>query len=129
MSRNRATAKAAGSKSERLVAERIELGLDDDRIERRRLTGAKDRGDIAGVRTLTGERVVIEVKDTSKIQIGPYLNEAEVERGNDDAAVGLVVAKRVGYGDKNVGKWVCLMTLDDLIVLLGGTRPDDTTTE
>lgn len=124
MPRNRDTAKKAGSRSERLVAERLSAGLGDDRIERRRLSGSKDRGDIAGVRTLTGERVVVEVKDTAKIQVGPFLNEAEAERGNDDAAVGLVVAKRYGFGDKNVGQWVVLMTLDDLISLLGGERPE-----
>lgn len=123
MTRNRTTAKKAGSKSERLVAERLALGLDDDRIERRRLAGTKDRGDVASVRLPTGERVVVEVKDTSKIQIGPFLNEARVERENDAAAVGVVVAKRVGFGDKNVGRWVVLMELDDLIVLLGGERP------
>lgn len=125
MARNRTTAKKAGSRSERLVSERLALGLGDDRIERRRLAGSKDRGDVGGVRTVMGERVVVEVKDTSKIEIGPFLNEAEVERGNDDAAVGVVVAKRRGFGDKNVGQWVVLMTLDDLIVLLGGERMED----
>lgn len=123
--RSRATAKKAGTEAETQVTARLAAGLGDDRIERRRLGGANDKGDIAGVRTVLGERVVVEVKNTARIDIGPFLNEAEVERGNDDAHVGLVVAKRVGYGNTRVGEWVCLMTLDNLIRLLGGTPPEE----
>ncbi len=124
MARNRESAKAAGRKTERMVKERLVAGLSDDRIERRRQSGAKDRGDIAGVRTVLGEKVVVEVKDTAKYAVGPWLNEAEVERGNDDAHVGVVAAKRHGYGDKRVGEWPVIMTLDNFIRLLGGTPPE-----
>ena len=73
--------------------------LDDDRIDRRVKTGAKDRGDIAGVR-LRGERVVIECKDYGgRHKLPEWLDEAETERGNDDAAYGVVFWKRRGVSD------------------------------
>ena len=92
----------------------------DDRIDRRVKTGAKDRGDIAALRA-HGQRVVVECKDVRSILVGPYLHEAEIERGNDDALAGLVVCKRTGKGD--LADAVVLMTLRDLVALLTGTRP------
>lgn len=50
MNRNRASAKKAGTAFETLVAGFLAERLGDDRIERRTKNGAKDRGDIAGVR-------------------------------------------------------------------------------
>jgi hypothetical protein len=75
MTRNRASAKAAGSRTERRVADYIADKMDDDRIDRRVKTGAKDRGDIGGVRSATGERVVVEVKDTTRVTLGTWMNE------------------------------------------------------
>jgi hypothetical protein len=125
MTRNRASAKAAGSRTERRVADYIADQMDDDRIDRRVKTGSKDRGDIGGVRSATGERVVVEVKDTTRVTLGTWMNEVLAEKGNDDAPIGVVVHKRVGYGDKKIGGWYVTTTLDDLIRLLGG--PSDGT--
>jgi len=125
MARNRASARDAGSRTERLAAEYIADQMDDDRIERRVRNGNKDRGDIGGVRTATGERVVVEVKDTSRLALGSWVGEMQVEKGNDDAPVGVVIHKRVGYGEKNIGGWYVTTTLDDFIRLLGG--PSDGT--
>jgi hypothetical protein len=121
MTRTRASAKSAGTRMETTVARYLAEHV-DDRIERRRLSGGKDRGDLSGVRC-HGQRVVIEVKDTAVVALGPWLNEAEVERGNDDALAGVVVAKRRGLGDP--GSQLCVMTLRDLAALLCGVRPDD----
>lgn len=121
MARSRASAKAAGTCHETSIATYLADRLDDDRIERRTRNGAKDRGDIAGVRHL-GQRVVIEAKDYGgRYQVGPWLTEAEVERGNDDAGVGMVVAKRRGTTDP--ADQVVIMTLGDLAALLTGERP------
>ena len=68
MSRTRASAKAAGTRFERLVADYLAQHV-DDRIDRRVKTGAKDRGDIAGVRHMGG-RVVLECKDTTRVSRG-----------------------------------------------------------
>lgn len=121
MSRSRQSAKAAGTRHESLIAGYLREHL-DDRIERRARSGAKDRGDISGVRHM-GQRVVIEAKDYGgQVKVGPWLNEAEIERGNDDAGVGLVVAKRRGTTDP--GEQVVLMTVADLVSLMTGERPD-----
>lgn len=94
----------------------------DDRIDRRVKTGAKDKGDIGGLR-VHGQRVVIEVKNTAKQNLGPHLNEAEVERINDEALAGIVIQKRHGIGA--MGKQLVVLTLDDLIAIITGTRPTD----
>ena len=119
MSRNRASAKAAGARFEQAVADYLAREV-DDRIERRVKHGANDRGDISGVRMMTGERLVVEVKDYGGVyHVGEWLREAETERGNDDAAVGVVVAKRRGKSDP--GESVVFMTLEAFARLVGGT--------
>ena len=121
MTRTRASAKAAGARFERLVADYLRDHV-DDRIDRRVKTGAKDRGDIAGLRHM-GSRIVVECKDVTRWAPGSWLAEAEIERGNDNAAAGLVVAKR--RGNAAPGDQVVLMTLADLVALLTGERPGE----
>lgn len=117
MTRNRASAKAAGARFERLIADHLAEHV-DDRIDRRVKTGANDKGDIAGLR-VHGQRVAIECKDYGgRIQPGPWLNEAETERGNDGALAGLVVAKRRGTTDP--GDQIVLCTVRDLIAIVTG---------
>ena len=99
MGRTRRSAKQAGASFERLMADYFALALDDDRIDRRVKTGAKDRGDIAGLR-MRGKRVVVECKDYGgRHRLPEWLDEAETERGNDDAAYGVVAWKRRGTTD------------------------------
>ena len=118
MTRSRATARKAGASFERLVADYLR-DVVDDRIDRRAKTGAKDRGDIGGVRIWT-QRVVLECKDVSKIALSQWAAEAEAERGNDDALAGVVVHKRRGKG-RAADQWVT-MTLGDFASLLKGNR-------
>ena len=123
MTRNRKSAKTAGTRFETAIATYLATELDDDRIERRRLGGRFDRGDIAGIRH-HGQRLVIEVKDYGgQIKAGPWVEEAHTEAGNDDALAGLVIAKR--RGTTNPGAAYVLMTVNDLIALLTGHRPDN----
>lgn len=119
MTRNRASAKAAGARFERSIADSLAQHV-DDRIDRRVKTGSKDRGDIGGLRH-KGARVVIECKDTAKLALGTWVNEAEVERGNDDALIALIAHKRRGHGDPLDQYVTC--TLRDLVALLTGERP------
>ncbi len=122
MTRNRTSAKAAGARLERELADYLAAALADDRIDRRVKTGAKDRGDVAGVR-VHGQRLVIECKDYGgRIKAAEWVAEAHVEMGNDDALAGIVVAKRRGTTDPGA-QWV-LMTVNDLIALMTGERPD-----
>lgn len=124
MSRTRASAKAAGARFERQIADALAAHV-DDRIDRRVKTGAKDRGDIGGVRAVLGGRVVIECKDVARTDLGGWTREAETERGNDDAIAGVVIHKRRGTTDP-LEQYVA-MTVADLIAILTGTRPEETT--
>src|SRR5215213_1939100 len=120
MTRSRASAKKAGTAFETLIANYLAATV-DDRIERRTKNGSKDRGDISGVRHM-GERVVVEVKDFGgQLRIGEWLTEVDVERLNDDAVSGFVVAKR--RGTTNPADQIVLLTLGDLVALFTGERP------
>jgi hypothetical protein len=117
--RTRSSAKKAGATFERVVADYLANTV-DDRIDRRVRTGARDCGDIAGLRA-HGQHVAIECKNTRAWTPGEWLREAEKERVNDSALAGVVVAKRHGSADP--GEQVVLMTLADFAALLTGVRP------
>src|SRR5690606_4224698 len=68
MTRSRASARAAGQRFESDIVGYLNTHI-DDRIERRRLNGKSDRGDVTGLK-VHGLRTVIECKDHSgKYQI------------------------------------------------------------
>jgi hypothetical protein len=79
--------------------------------ERRTLSGAKDRGDIAG---LPG--VVIEVKNCARQELAAWVTEAEIERDNDHASLGVVWHKR--RGTTNPGRWFVTMSGAQFAALL-----------
>lgn len=119
MARSRASARAAGTRTERVVADYLAKELENDAIDRRPKTGAKDRGDIGGVR-VHSQRMVVEVKDCARQELPKWTDEAHTEAGHDDALVGVVVAKRRGTTDP--GQYWVHMTLDDLLALMTGQR-------
>lgn len=122
MARSRVSAKAAGARFEREIADCLSYYV-DDRIDRRVKTGAKDKGDIGGVR-MHGQRVVFELKNVTNTNLAGWMREAEDERGNDDALFGAVIHKRHGKGDP-LDQWVT-MTVRELIAVLTGHRiPED----
>jgi hypothetical protein len=118
MTRTNASAKKAGSSFERSTADYL-AAVVDDRIDRRVKTGAKDRGDVGGVR-IHGKRVVLECKNTAKTNLAGWAAETETERGNDDALAGVIIHKRHGKADP-AEQWVT-MTLADFAALLTGDR-------
>jgi hypothetical protein len=120
MTRNRASAKAAGAKFERLIADGLAEALQDTRIDRRVKTGSKDRGDIANVR-LGEHKIVIECKDRGgQFFASEWVGEAEAERFNDKALAGIVIAKRKGTTDP-MEQYV-VTTVSELVALLRGDR-------
>lgn len=121
MTRNRASAKKAGTTFERQVADYLAQHV-DDRIDRRAKTGSKDRGDIAGVR-IWGQRLVLECKNTTRLNLAGWMNQAEIERGNDDALAGLVIHKR--HGNNQPGDQWVTTTLRELTAMLNGYREED----
>ena len=60
--------------------------------DRAPLTGNKDRGDISGTPGL-----VWECKNAKTIKLSEWLKEAETERANAEADLGILVVKRRGY--------------------------------
>jgi hypothetical protein len=120
MTRNRSSAKSAGTAHELNIAKYLSQHV-DDRIERRVKHGAKDTGDIGGLKVL-GNRVVIEAKDYGgRINVSEWLREAEVEAGHDGAIGGIVVAKK--RGTTNPGEQVVLMEMSVFVALITGERP------
>lgn len=117
MGRSRKSAKSAGSRFERQIADWLAEALDDDRIDRMVRRGAQDRGDIAGVRC-HGRPVAIEVKNVIRSNLPEWVSEAHTEAGNGDCLAGVVVAKRHGVGDPG-SQWVH-MELRDLVALITG---------
>jgi hypothetical protein len=107
-----------GTSFESSIAKGLATALDDDRIERRARTGAKDKGDVAGVR-LGGRRIVLECKNeaTGKVfKLPEWVLEAQEEARNDKALVGLVVHKRSGTTDP-LHQWVTC-TVGDLVAII-----------
>jgi hypothetical protein len=119
MSRTRASARQAGARFERVIADALAHHI-DDRIDRRVKTGNKDRGDIGGVR-IHGQRVVIECKDVATTALPAWTREAQLEAGNDDALVGVVIHKRRGTSDP-LDQFVT-MTVADFAALISGQHP------
>lgn len=66
--------------------------------ERRALNGSLDRGDIAGV-----AGVMIEAKNCKAITIPAWIDEAQAQKANSGAAVGIVWWKRRGKTDPGQG--------------------------
>lgn len=120
--RTRSSAKAAGARFEREIADWLAANL-DDRIDRRVKTGAADKGDLGGIR-VHGKRVVAELKNRRDWRPGEWLRETDKERANDNALAGFVVAKRHGTADP--GQQIVLMTLADLVAIITGARTEET---
>ena len=119
MTRSRASAKAAGTRFERLIADWLRDNVSEF-IDRRAKTGNRDKGDLGGIRA-HGQEVVAELKDHARFDLAGWINQADVERGNADALAGVVIFKRRGTADP--GDQYALMTVRDLAALLTGRRP------
>lgn len=119
MTRSRKTAREAGTKFETSVVRWLQQHVDGG-IERRTRNGKKDRGDISGW-TFAGRRIVAECKNHSRLDLAGWTAEAEIERLNDDAQVGLVIHKKRGTADP--GEQYVTLTLRDLIAFISKERP------
>ncbi len=110
-----------GNKFNQDVVDFMAARLGDGRIERRVMGGTNDRGDVSGV-YLHGKRVVIECKNKQRMALSEWLDEAEMERGNDDAEFAFVVHKRKGRGAKNMGETYVTCDLETLCAIIAGSR-------
>lgn len=85
------------------------------RVERRTLSGASDKGDIAGL------PLVIEAKNAARIALASWVDEAVAEARNAGVAVGVVWHHRKGKGSPGDG--YVTMRGEDFVTLLLGASP------
>lgn len=79
-------------------------------VERRAQTGARDRGDIAGVPAFA-----LEVKNCRAMELAAWLDEAATEAANANEPFGAVIHKR---RNKATADAYVTMTLRDFAVLV-----------
>lgn len=116
MTRTSRSAKTAGARFERQIADHLDAHL-PGRIDKQPRTGAKDKGDIAGVTTPTsGRPIAIECKNVTRTQLAAWIHEAHTEADNLGAAAGIIIHKRHGRSAPDC-QWVT-MTVADLIAIL-----------
>lgn len=123
MTRTRQSAKTAGARFERQIADHLNAHL-PGRIDKQPRTGAKDKGDIAGVTTTGGQAIAIECKNVARTQLANWIHEAHTEADNLGAAAGIIIHKRHGRSAPDA-QWVT-MTVADLTAILTakeGTTP------
>nr|DAR47015.1 MAG TPA: HOLLIDAY JUNCTION RESOLVASE HOMOLOGOUS RECOMBINATION [Caudoviricetes sp.] len=124
MGRNLKSAKAAGSRFERLIADHLDGRLYDLHVDRQVKTGAADSGDLYGV-ACRGRQIAIECKNTTKMRLPQWVQEAHVEASNIGGLAGIVIHKRHGNA-KGGDQWVT-MTVTDLVTILNHANRKDTT--
>lgn len=110
-----------GTRAETAVVRHIADVLDAEpgTIHRLALHGANDVGDVGGM-FVRGKRCAVEVKSHARYEIAEWLREAEAEAGNADAEFFVVVAKPKGKGERSVGDWWVVTTLDQWLAQTQG---------
>ena len=105
------TAKAKGRDTENrfVTYARTVWGLVN--VERRRLAGVNDMGDIAG-----WPGVCVEIKSGARTNIAGWLAELAVEKSNSHATTGFVAVRPKGKPDPE--DWYAVLTLPDLMHLM-----------
>ena len=104
--------KARGTAAETALVNYLR-GRGQTAVERRALTGANDKGDVAWLPWLA-----VEVKNARTPRYGEWLREAEAERSNSDAEIGVVVHKPHGTGITSQDNWHVVMTMSTFMSLL-----------
>lgn len=119
MTRNRSSAKKAGTDFENLIADGLAEALGDRNIRRAPRWGSKDKGDIVNVR-IDGHDLVIQTKCVARMALPSWVSQAKVQSVNADALCGIVIHKR--YGTRNpMDQWVSC-TVRELVALLTKQR-------
>jgi hypothetical protein len=118
VSRNRKSAKAAGARFNRLVADGLRDALEDPNIEVAPRWGSVDKGDIVNVR-IDGHDLVIQTKDLARLDLPGGVGAAKVQAVNAGALAGFFVHKRKGTTDP-MKQWVSC-TVAELVALITKT--------
>lgn len=113
------TAKAKGRDTENRFVDYLRHWV--PHVERRRLNGTHDRGDIAGT-----PGICWEIKSGARLDLAGWLHELATEVRHDHADHGIVVIRP--KGQPNPENWWTVLTLPDLVSLLieaGWITPPD----
>ena len=106
------TVKAKGRITENAFVDYMDK-VHDLKLERRRLKGAEDEGDITG-----WDSVCVEVKCStgSTVTLTGYLKELEAEKKNSGADLGFIASRPLGkpYPED----WYCVLPLPEMMRLL-----------
>lgn len=124
MTRNRRSAKKAGTAFENLVVNGLREALRDNSIHRAPPWGSIDKGDVVNVR-IGGKPIVIQAKDVARLDLPAWTDAAKVQAVNADALAGIVIHKRRGTTDP-MRQWVTC-TVAELVALITGERPKSNT--
>lgn len=102
-------AKAKGTTAETAVTQYLlSQGIN---AVRNPLQGAKDKGDINIFKP-----IVLEVKNHRTMDLSTWVDEAQVEKKNALAKIGVVIHKRLRKGSPAL--WYATMTVEDLVKLI-----------
>ena len=111
--RQSSAVKAKGRLAEQAVCDYLQQATGKI-VERRRLTGTEDAGDVAGLPWC------IEVKSTSRLDLAGWVDEARREFGHAAIRFGAshwaVVHKK--RGTRDAGKWYVTMDLEELAEII-----------
>ena len=103
--------KQKGTLAETAVADYLKQTF--SAVERRTLSGANDKGDIAGV-----PNCVVEVKNQRTYKIHEWMKETETERINAEADLGILVIKPNRVGVSKVNQWWAVVSLETITKLI-----------
>ena len=103
--------KQKGTLAETAVADYLKQTF--SAVERRTLSGANDKGDIAGV-----PNCVVEVKNQRTYKIHEWMKETETERINAEADLAILVIKPNGVGVSKVNQWWAVVSLETITKLI-----------
>lgn len=117
MTRTRASAKQAGARFARQVADWFREHQ-HPYADKAPLTGRYDNGDVANVHHFDGHPVALELKDRATIALPEWWREAQVEAQNLNTPYAAVVFKRRGVADP--GKQWVVMDVDMLNRIIQG---------
>lgn len=115
MTRTRQSAKAAGARFARSIADHFRAH-GHPYADKQPLTGSRDLGDVANVHHFDGHPIALELKDRATLALPEWWREAQAEAANLGTPYAAIVHKRRGVSDPGQ-QWVTLTvdTFNDLI--------------
>lgn len=111
------TAKAKGRETENILVRALRNDYGLSNVERRRLQGVLDKGDICGwVKHDGTDEVVSEVKSGAVFKVPQWLRELKEEVKNAKASIGFLAIRL--KGQPKIEDWVVMMPFPEFMELM-----------